>query len=691
MFGSIFINDSDAIRSLNNVDKKAQSTSAKLGEMAKKVASWGKSIALMGATAAAGIAVEAIRNTVALGDQLMDLNAKTGISISQLQSLKYVSEQTGANFESVTQSVGRLIRSMAAADKGTKAQVESFQKLGVSIYDATGNLKSTDEFLPEVLRSLSEVGNETERDAIAMDIFGRSALELAPLMQQGENSIDALTQKFRELGLEISEDTIRAADKFADSMKTLRAAFTAIFAEIATELLPALQSIVDFVIENKDVFIGIAGAIADSLKAIIIVIDGIIDGLKRLANYEEWLQGKNEEYFNSMKNTMLDYGKEVYDEQKKILDDSIDLNQNALDKKLTAINDAYDKEIAGASNVESKLRKNLDNQSRAYDKAHRKRMDMMDEEYKRSIGLIDDETEKKVNAIEAEIDAIDEKEEADKIADLQNKIAKTRNFTRRQEYIKELAELEKQDRIDNLNDEKDKILESASNQKDALQEEYEKKKKIEEDKYDATKESFDKQRDALDGYSESYIARLKVERDAKIKAETKKLQATVDALKKEREQLKKHYEEQNKTIEKNYSIQLKSAKYFEYQKEIQRLEFEIKSTMPGTAASIPTINRYNQLKAEFEKFKQGLPEGAYGAFASGTNYVPITGQYLVGERGPEKVMLPQGSKVIPNEKLSASPAVSININNPYIMDDYGVNKLLDRMMQRLRVLGVYPK
>jgi hypothetical protein len=111
--------------------------------------------------------------------------------------------------------------------------------------------------------------------------------------------------------------------------------------------------------------------------------------------------------------------------------------------------------------------------------------------------------------------------------------------------------------------------------------------------------------------------------------------------------------------------------------------------------------RLKELEAQEQKLKGGNVEtkntdtkkssGTSGGYAMGTDYVPRAGSYWVGERGPEIVNLPQGSQVIPNNKTASQPVININIENPYIIDDYGVTKLIDRIVGRLKLLGLNPQ
>jgi len=83
-----------------------------------------------------------------------------------------------------------------------------------------------------------------------------------------------------------------------------------------------------------------------------------------------------------------------------------------------------------------------------------------------------------------------------------------------------------------------------------------------------------------------------------------------------------------------------------------------------------------------------VSSGSVGNNANGTDYWR-GGDTWVGERGPEIVRLPRGSQVFSNrESMAMAGGVTVNINGANIMDDYGVDRLMDRVMDRLALKGV---
>ena len=61
------------------------------------------------------------------------------------------------------------------------------------------------------------------------------------------------------------------------------------------------------------------------------------------------------------------------------------------------------------------------------------------------------------------------------------------------------------------------------------------------------------------------------------------------------------------------------------------------------------------------------------------------GMAIVGEAGPELLNLPTGARVTPLDKAGG---ITINMNGATIMDDYGVDRMMDRVVERLNALGV---
>ena len=205
-----------------------------------------------------------VLDTASASAELVDLSAKTGISTTRLQELAYVGEQVGTSQETITGSLARLTRSMSSAQTQTddyrSAQAEAtaqgeefdgqlgnnaaaFEKLGVSVTDANGNLRDSESVFADAITALGGINNEAERDALSMDIFGKSAMELNPLIKAGSDELDALSKKAHEVGAVMSEEDVAAMESFDDSLSSLQMGLKGTLGTLAGAFLPGFQDV----------------------------------------------------------------------------------------------------------------------------------------------------------------------------------------------------------------------------------------------------------------------------------------------------------------------------------------------------------------------------------------------------------------------------------------------------------------
>ena len=121
----------------------------------------------------------------AYADTVMTESTVTGIATDKLQEYMYAAELVDVSTETLTKSMAKQIKSMKAVQDGTKLSVDAYEKLGVQVLNADGSLRDSDTVYWEDHRRTRKMQNETERDALAMQILGKSAQELNPLITVG--------------------------------------------------------------------------------------------------------------------------------------------------------------------------------------------------------------------------------------------------------------------------------------------------------------------------------------------------------------------------------------------------------------------------------------------------------------------------------------------------------------------------
>lgn len=190
------------------------------------------------ATAVFGLAQKA----GALADDLNTLSATTGLSTKQLQEFQYASDLIDVSVDTLAGALKKTTASMVSAQSGTGKSAEAFKELGVQITNADGSLRNNNDVFQEAIKALGKVGNETERDALAMAIFGKSATELNPLIEGGVDALAEMSQQANELGLIMSQDLLDKANAFNDQLDILKSNSKGIFARIGTEVAGELTA-----------------------------------------------------------------------------------------------------------------------------------------------------------------------------------------------------------------------------------------------------------------------------------------------------------------------------------------------------------------------------------------------------------------------------------------------------------------
>lgn len=178
-------------------------------------------------------------------DELQTLSATTGISTDELQKLQYAADYVDVSVETMTGSMTKLTQTMSKARDGSKESEEAFKKLHIRITDSNGALRNANDVFYETIDKLGQVKNETERDALAMKVFGRSAKELNPLIEAGSRRLKELGVEAENLGLVLGSDDLQKANEFNDALNRMKDVAEGLKNSLGLVLLPILTALFD--------------------------------------------------------------------------------------------------------------------------------------------------------------------------------------------------------------------------------------------------------------------------------------------------------------------------------------------------------------------------------------------------------------------------------------------------------------
>lgn len=263
-----------------------------VGEALKKaggaIQDFGKKLApVSGAAATIGggllkIGYDAVKSA----DELSTLSKQTGLSTDELQKFQYASELVDVSVEDMT---GALRKLKGKIDPNNA----SLQKLGISATNADGSLRDATDVFYDALEALSGIENETERDQVAMELFGKSADSLAGIIDDGGAALKAYGQQAEDLGLILDEDTIDSLNATNDTIDQLKGNIKGTMAQIGANvgsiLAPLLEKISSLIgkvteklrkltPEQTETILKIVGVVAAVAPAII-VIGKLVSGI----------------------------------------------------------------------------------------------------------------------------------------------------------------------------------------------------------------------------------------------------------------------------------------------------------------------------------------------------------------------------------------------------------------------------
>ena len=179
---------------------------------------------------------EALTNGASYADNILTLSTQTGIASDKLQKYQAISELTDVSLDTVTGSMAKMTKSL-------ETNADTYKNLGVSIYDANGQLRDSEDIFNETLGALGEMENATERDALAMSLFGKSAQDLNPLIALGTEELNNLGDQAVKMGAVLSDDAMASLGALDDEMQIFASTTSATGNILASAFAPAVSSL----------------------------------------------------------------------------------------------------------------------------------------------------------------------------------------------------------------------------------------------------------------------------------------------------------------------------------------------------------------------------------------------------------------------------------------------------------------
>ena len=303
------------IEAINKTKKTFKSITGALGKVGKHAKSAAKGVGGIGlAVAAVGAAFVAMgKKAFDALDSIGKTASRTGFAAESLQALRLGAVESGASVEGLNKAIEKFSKNIGdVIVKGTGEATYALDRMGISLYDNLGILKSNDQILREVSDGIKRMSSETEKNSALQGLFGRQGILMNQVFAEGAEGIDRWITKAKEMGIIISTSSLKAIENFNDRFAELQFMLNGLINQTFAALAPGLEKIVtqfkDWAVDSQKTGrnlegLGtvIAGTLVEGLADMIEAFGEFIDFLHRGAIEIEYFAEKMKVSFASLR------------------------------------------------------------------------------------------------------------------------------------------------------------------------------------------------------------------------------------------------------------------------------------------------------------------------------------------------------------------------------------------------------
>lgn len=216
----------------------------------------GAKLALVGA-GSYGLARAWVTNTSKSVADMKTLAKSVGVSTEAFSQLSTAVRLAGGDTTDLVTGMQTLSDKIVDAAKNADGPAAAaFGQVGVSVRDAAGQLKTTEQLILEVADGLSKIDKDTLRASAAFDLFGSASTKLMPILKDGSRGLQTYMDQAKELGTEISDAQSDEANRLLAQQRRVSEAWRGLGFSVAEALLPAFtkssDGTVQLITENND-------------------------------------------------------------------------------------------------------------------------------------------------------------------------------------------------------------------------------------------------------------------------------------------------------------------------------------------------------------------------------------------------------------------------------------------------------
>lgn len=269
----------DQAESFNKSLELASQSAKKVSDVSGTIAEKTKGISTVAGALVTSLGAMAYK-TVLLSDDLNTLANQSGLTTEEIQKFQYASDVVDVSTESIIGALSKMRKNMDSTATSTQ---EAWNKIGVSTKNADGSFRDSTTVFYEALEGLSQIENETERDVIAMQLFGKSADQLAGIIDDGGQALKELGQQAQDSGLILSQDTLDGLNAVNDQIDIMKANVTNMLAVTGAKAMEVLAPTFDWLMEKVNAVLEWIGKLDQDDMKLILTIGTLVASISPIA------------------------------------------------------------------------------------------------------------------------------------------------------------------------------------------------------------------------------------------------------------------------------------------------------------------------------------------------------------------------------------------------------------------------
>jgi lambda family phage tail tape measure protein len=206
-------------------------------EIERSVAIAKSALGALGITLSVGFFAKWIEGSYEAQAGMLRLAQTAGTTVEVFSSLRPVMKNSQTDAEEVAKGMQKLAKSMAESGDGTTKAAKVFDVLKVSVTDATGALRPTQDVMRELGGKLMSMRDQTLAVAFAQEVLGKAGANLLPFLYE--------LARTGELQAKVTTEQARAAKEYEDNLNRLKSSSEQYRNHVANELLPTLNSLLE--------------------------------------------------------------------------------------------------------------------------------------------------------------------------------------------------------------------------------------------------------------------------------------------------------------------------------------------------------------------------------------------------------------------------------------------------------------